>query len=147
MNGFSWVIEGEIAGMARPGHGLAIWPWLAEKGIGLVVSLTDDAPDSDLLATHSLDLLHLPISDFGAPDEATLAEFLRKTRFFADRKMGIVVHCGAGVGRTGTMIACFLVDRGRSPEAALRDVRAARPGSVETIEQEQAVFALAETLE
>ena len=41
MNNFSWVVEGEIAGMARPyGRDESLWPWLADKDIALVVCLT-----------------------------------------------------------------------------------------------------------
>ncbi|PNF35142.1 hypothetical protein B7P43_G09271 [Cryptotermes secundus] len=46
-----------------------------------------------------------------------------------------------GLGRTGVMAACFLVHfYGQSPEQAITNVRLLRPGSVETYEQEKAVF-------
>ncbi|MGI5819927.1 MAG: dual specificity protein phosphatase family protein [Armatimonadota bacterium] len=49
------------------------------------------------------------------------------------------VHCLAGLGRTGTLIACYLVTRGLSAEDAIAQVRRARPGSVQTELQEKAV--------
>jgi atypical dual specificity phosphatase len=147
MNNFSWVIENEIAGMARPDmRSEAIWAWLAERNVGLVVSLTSGAPSADVLARHGLDLLHSPVPDFTPPGAEVIAEFLQKARFYRHEGKAIVVHCGAGIGRTGTLIACYLVDKGYDPEEAIDTVRRARPGSIETSEQEQAVRALAERL-
>lgn len=147
MNGFSWVIENEIAGMARPGYGAEqLWEWLADRNVGLVVSLTHDTPDPGVLAKHGLDLAHLPVADFTPPDAETIDEFLEKARFYNHEGKAIVVHCGAGIGRTGTMIACYLVDKGFDPAEAVEIVRRARPGSIETPEQEQAVHALAKRM-
>lgn len=133
--------------MARPDpHSETIWPWLADQNVGLVVSLTHSAPAAGVLASFGLELLHLPVADFTPPDAATIDEFLRQARFYRHEGRGVVVHCGAGIGRTGTMIACYLVDKGFPAGEAIELVRAARPGSIETIEQERAVFALADRL-
>jgi atypical dual specificity phosphatase len=59
----------------------------------------------------------------------------------------VAVHCGGGLGRTGTLLACYLVSaEGLPADAAIARVRAARPGSVETEDQEQAVRRYAERL-
>jgi atypical dual specificity phosphatase len=145
VNGFSWVIENEIAGMASPaGKDDALWPWLAERGIGLVVSLTTRAPDKNVLARHGLELLHLPVQDFTPPTPDDIDAFVEHARFHRHEGRAIVVHCGAGIGRTGTMIACYLVDRGMTAEEAVATVRKKRPGSVETKEQADAVASFAE---
>jgi hypothetical protein len=51
------------------------------------------------------------------------------------------VHCGGGLGRTGTVLACYLleIDEGLGPEEAVRRVRALRPGSVQTPAQLAAI--------
>jgi atypical dual specificity phosphatase len=49
------------------------------------------------------------------------------------------VHCTAGLGRSGTMSAVFLVAQGASAEEAINSVRRLRPGSIETPAQEDAV--------
>ena len=58
----------------------------------------------------------------------------------------VLVHCGAGLGRSGTVAAAFLVREGMEPGAAIERVRALRPFSVETEEQETAVEAYARRL-
>ena len=53
---------------------------------------------------------------------------------------GVGVHCAMGRGRTGTMLACYLVAKeGYSGDAAIEETRRRRRGSIETRLQEQAV--------
>ena len=52
----------------------------------------------------------------------------------------VVVSCYAGIGRTGTVLACYLVNRGAEPADAIDEVRRLRPRSVQTPEQEAAVY-------
>jgi atypical dual specificity phosphatase len=49
------------------------------------------------------------------------------------------VHCTAGLGRSGTMAAAYLVAEGASADEAIATVRQLRPGSIETSAQEDAV--------
>ncbi len=51
----------------------------------------------------------------------------------------VVVHCWGGLGRAGTIAACCLVARGVLPARAISLVRAARPGAVQSPEQERFV--------
>jgi atypical dual specificity phosphatase len=140
MNGFSWVVEGEIGGMARPPYRAAeLWQWLADQNVRLVVSLTSEPPDPNDMAAAGIDMLHVPIRDFTPPTPADIEQFIDTARFYRHENKAIVVHCGAGIGRTGTMIACYLVDKGLSPDEAIRTVRSTRPGSIETRDQEQAI--------
>ena len=52
----------------------------------------------------------------------------------------IAVHCEAGLGRTGTIIAAFLTTCGLHAEEAIDSIRKFRPGSVETEEQEAIIY-------
>ncbi|CAI8006697.1 Dual specificity protein phosphatase 23, partial [Geodia barretti] len=56
----------------------------------------------------------------------------------------VVVSCYVGIGRTGTVLACYLVKRGADPADAINEVRRLRPGSVQTPEQEAAVHEYAQ---
>lgn len=54
---------------------------------------------------------------------------------------GVAVHCMHGHGRTGTMLACYLVKKLKiSGIDAIKQIRAMRPGSIETHDQEKAVM-------
>ena len=87
----------------------------------------------------------LPIRDGDVPD----ADFeLRWPEAGADlrRRLAVgervLVHCRAGLGRTGLVVARLLVECGETPLRALNAVRRARPGTVETMVQEQYVLRL-----
>lgn len=82
---------------------------------------------------------HLPIRDMCAPDEEfelvweDVGEELRRSIRSGDR---IVLHCWAGLGRTGTIAARLLVELGTDPARAIREVREARPGAIQSYAQE-----------
>jgi len=142
-----FVIDGVLAGLARPRVGgpdddIAK---LARSGFVGLVSLTESPLDAAVVERSGMEYLHIPVRDFEAPatsDVAKFVDFVR--RVVARRKGAVAVHCGSGLGRTGTMLACYLVSEGRSPDEALELVRRVRPGSVETPEQEAAVRAWGE---
>jgi atypical dual specificity phosphatase len=58
----------------------------------------------------------------------------------------ILILEGSSPSRTGTLLACYLVKRGLEPREAITRVRWARPGSVETLQQEAAVEAYAQQI-
>jgi ADP-ribosyl-[dinitrogen reductase] hydrolase len=87
--------------------------------------------------------LHLPIVDVWIPDKMfeeeweTAGEELRQILREGGR---IVLHCRGGLGRTGLVAARLLVEFGMEPREAIRRVRAARPGAIQTREQEEYVL-------
>jgi ADP-ribosyl-[dinitrogen reductase] hydrolase len=52
----------------------------------------------------------------------------------------VLIHCRGGLGRTGTIAARLLVELGWQPRAAIEAVRGARPGAIETPQQERHVL-------
>ena len=128
--------------MARPGRSSPLeedLAFLMAQGIGAIVSMTESPLDGRIVSGFGLRYLHLPVPDYCAPSMQQIEEFLVFLDD-ADHAGGVVVHCYAGQGRTGAMLACALVHQGMSAEEAIRLVRAKRPPSIDTLVQEQIIF-------
>lgn len=136
----TWIDPDRVAGMAMPSPEDA--EALRAAGVTGLVSLTRRVPFDR--PPGGLSVLHLPVTDLAAPTQAQLGEAVRFIGGEVDRGGRAAVHCLMGLGRTGTVVAAWLVARGAEPEEAIHRVREARPGSVETAEQEHAVHLFAE---
>jgi ADP-ribosyl-[dinitrogen reductase] hydrolase len=90
-----------------------------------------------------IDWLHLPIVDVSIPDhrfERLWPSLGQRLRTLLRDGENIVLHCRGGLGRTGLLTGQLLVEvDGIDPEDAIRRVRQARPGTIETLEQENYV--------
>ena len=78
---------------------------------------------------------HLPIVDVWQVAGHELRALIRNGR-------DVLVHCRGGLGRAGTIASKLLIEFGMEPAMAIRKVRTARPGAIETNEQEQYVLGL-----
>jgi atypical dual specificity phosphatase len=117
---------------------------LAEHGVSVVINLHERPHPPGVLARYGLSEVHLPVPDFTPPTPAQLERGIAAIEQAVSSGTRAAVHCGAGLGRTGTLLACYLVKRGLGPEEAIARIRALRPGSVESPRQEAAVAAFAQ---
>ena len=108
--------------------------WLASQGVRTVVDLRaedDIHVDAERLAALGLELVAIPMRDGQAPSAAQVDRFLDVMRSTRER---VFVHCGAGVGRTGTMVASYLVETGQADGwSAVRRNLAVGPPSLEQL--------------
>ncbi|MEV0635699.1 dual specificity protein phosphatase family protein [Streptomyces sp. NPDC050619] len=107
---------------------------LASMGFATVVDLRAEDLSSAQLAEPrqaGLDVIHLPIRDGQTPKPEQVQRFFD----IVARSSGpVFVHCGAGVGRTGTVAAAYLVKSGEeSSLTAVRRNLAVGPPSIEQI--------------
>ena len=94
---------------------------------------------SDTFAEHGVDWLHLPIPNLEPPDhrfETAWVDLWPKLDLALGQGARLFLHCYAGLGRTGTVASLILMNYGMSARDAIRTVRTARPGSIETMGQE-----------
>lgn len=139
---FSYLIPGKIAGSAHPGRGSELGKSLAalrQEGFGAILTLTEDPLDESMLREFGFESLHLPVRDFSAP---TPEQIDKAVEFLDAQSRGdsrALVHCAVGYGRTGTILACYLVSKGESALDAIEKVRRLRPGSIEDFSQEMAI--------
>lgn len=136
--GFSWIDKPLLAAMARP-SGQEDLVWLREQGIEILLSLTEERPRRDWIDESGLLVYHEPMEDMEPPSQEQLDRCVSAIVRANERKMGIAVHCGAGLGRTGVVLAAYFVSRGLNAANAIARVRRLRPGSIETDEQLAAI--------
>jgi atypical dual specificity phosphatase len=136
--GFSWIEKPLLAALARPSDA-EDFVWLREQGIELLVSLTEDLPRKDWAESAGLLVFHEPLEDMQPPEQDQLDRVVSAVSRATERNMGVAVHCGAGLGRTGVVLAAYFVTKGLTASNAIAKVRRLRPGSVETDEQAESV--------
>jgi atypical dual specificity phosphatase len=135
---FHWILPDALAGMGRPGllgdeedDLFAI----ASAGITHVVSLTEEPLSQAKLRAFGLVGRAFPIPDMGVPALSPTARLCRDIARIQRDGGRVVVHCRAGLGRTGTILAAMLVWLGHSPEAAVEVVRTRASRYIQTNSQ------------
>jgi atypical dual specificity phosphatase len=110
-------------------------PELYSAGVRAVVSLLNIPSDALVYETAGFNFLCLPIPDGDAPTVDQAQHFIRFVDEVRILKQAIAVHCEAGLGRTGTMLAAYLIAQGETAENAIALVRNKEPVAVETTKQ------------
>ena len=141
---FSWIMEGSLAGAQGPTSTRDI-TFLKLQDITAVIRMEENT-----ISTEPWQMVELyePVPDFMPP---TIEQIDRMVNFIEEQietwERPVVVSCAAGIGRTGTVLACYFVKVGYESQAAIDYVRQLRPGSIQTRGQEDAVHQFARFLE
>jgi atypical dual specificity phosphatase len=135
---FTWIDRPLLAASAMP-DGPEELAWMRGQGIDILLTLAEEPPPRRWIDDAGLMLVHVPVADFDAPTPEQFDRCLDTIEKARRSSMGVSIHCAAGKGRTGTVLAAFFITQGMSPPEAIRHVRGLRPGSIETPEQEQAL--------
>lgn len=143
--GFHWIVPGKLAGCPAPGVTAPIdydMALLAKTGITKLVTLTEVDLDQDILQKHGLTNIHLPIFDRESPSINQTHMLLVRMQKFIDAGERLAVHCKAGLGRTGTILAAWLIrEGGLSADDAIARLRRINNGYIQSQDQEDFLHA------
>ena len=138
--GFYWVVDGRLGGTPRPGGVRPIEQDLAaleRLELTTLVTLKLDKLQTPEVEASDLEVLHFPIVDMKTPELEAAAEFIAELTERLAAGERVALHCEAGIGRTGTMLACYLVYHGLGGREALDEVRSVYHRYVQSEEQEE----------
>lgn len=131
---FSWVDE-RVAASGRP-MTMKQLEWIKSQGIDAIISLTEQPLPREWVERLGIEYAHFPIEDHSAPDPETLKKIIDEVLALASGGKKLLIHCAAGLGRTGTVLAAYLVaSKEVSGDKAIKIVRRLRPGSIEPIQE------------
>ena len=143
--GFVWVEDLKLAGSGYPSSRGQL-EWLAAQGINSILTLTPDPLPTEWTKGLSLDLGHVPMRDHTPPDLQSLEEAATYVRGHLREGKVVDVHCLAGQGRTGCVLASYLISQKHmKAEEALATLRKIKPQFVET-GQEKSIYDYANAL-
>ena len=143
-DGFSWVIKNKLAGSALP-QSIGAVQWVISQGIKSIVTIREEPLTDEW--TKDVNYLHILSNDMGVPEFDDLIHTVDFIHMRITNNEPVLVHCLAGLGRTGTILACYLVKyQNTSAEEAIQRVREERPGSIQSYPQEEIIFRFEKSL-
>ena len=122
---FKWLVPGKIAGAPHPdlsGGLVATAPFLRAQGVGAIITLFEK-PLKPNPVELGFQYLFVETPNFRPPPD--LGNVLAFIEAQLEQSRGVLVHCFAGIGRTGTVLAAWLIqqENGLSAPAAIALVR------------------------
>lgn len=163
---FSFILE-ELAVSSTPTRREQIIA-MSELGVALVVTLTEETPlPAEWFTGTGVENIFIPVTNYHPPTLPQVDEIFRVASPVIASGRKVMVHCGGGKGRAGTVAACFLLRYGREriadvirqetagaclqgvwmqSDEVISHLRDMRPGSVETEHQERFIRDFASVL-
>jgi len=137
---FHWILPQQLAGSGQPGllNDIEVdIDFIRHQHISLVISLLEN--EMPEYQRNGLNSLHFPIVDMQFPLPRPTLVICQRIQDELESGGRVLVHCRAGLGRTGVILACYLTFRGADPECAIGQIRKFNRSYVQTSAQEQFV--------
>lgn len=134
---FSWVINEKLAGSGMPTTFDEL-EWILNQGVKSIVTMTETPLPEKWIK--DIGYLHVPTPDLTAPDMDQINSAVDFIHEKISEDQAVMVHCAAGMGRAGTILACYFVKYQKySSNDAINKIRNERPGSIQSEVQELAI--------
>jgi len=140
-----WVIPGRLLAGEYPGDhqeddARAKARWLLYQGISFWLDLTEDGehglvPYGEILLEEAKALglpaahVRMPVRDMGVPDRQTMVRILDVLDASLKAQQTVYLHCFGGIGRTGTVVGCFIARHGITGSEAIEQIARWRQGT------------------
>jgi Dual specificity phosphatase, catalytic domain len=128
------VLAGEYPGAATDDSARAKLALFRDVGIDCYVDLTEEGeyalrPYAAIVREAGCEHRRFSIRDLGCPTVDEMRAVLDAIDDAVSRQRKVYVHCYGGIGRTGTVVGCFLVRHGLAPRDALATIACWREGT------------------
>lgn len=103
---------------------------LSDKGVKSIVCLLEDNGNIEAYNTNGFESLWLPVADNEAP---TFEQVKKLVKFIDEQNKNnnpVAIHCQGGKGRTGTLIASYLISKGDTFEEAMNKIDEKQPNAI-----------------
>jgi len=148
---FNWIIERKLAGSGAPMSKREAKWLINTQGIRTIVTIKEKPLSQEWLSynngtnTHGsstkIDYLHMSVHDYGAPSLEELDYVVNYISRQIDLTKPVMVHCSGGKGRTGTILAAYLIKKsGMTADKAINRLSRIRGESVQSKDQEKILF-------
>ncbi len=142
--GFAWVEKGRVAGSGYPASRAQV-EWLARSGIRSILTLTEEPLPSEWTKGLGVTTGHVAMEDHEPPSLDSLNRGVDFIVGQLSQGRPVAVHCLAGEGRTGCVLAAYLIrTKNVGAKEAMETLRKVKPGFVEE-RQEEAVYEYAKS--
>lgn len=144
-NNFSWIVENFLAASEYP-DSEEKFKFLKENKIRSIITLSEKKLPDYLIEKYKIRYLYLPVKDFDVPKLEQVKKFIYWINLMESWEIPTLIHCDAGIGRTGTFIAIYFLLKGYSPRESIELLKRKRNFGIETLKQEAFIYEISEIL-